>query len=207
MNHNLAIGAAIKALRKEKKMTLKQLSDESELSVGFLSQLERGLSTIAIDSLAKIADILGVSLSAFFEEADIVKADPVMRSFEAPYTEVSPQIIQYILSTNVSGFNILPRIYQLMPIRSCGAKSDKLHMYSHCGEEFIYVLEGIVTVYIGGNKYCLYPQDSIQIHSEVPHNWINATNKIAKILTINYPNPFKETDCGEGKIGVQMSEN
>ncbi len=207
MNHNLAIGATIKALRKEKKMTLKQLSEESELSVGFLSQLERGLSTIAIDSLSKIANILGVSLATFFQDGESVAADPVVRSFETPYTAVSPQIIQYILSNDVTGFDILPRIYQLMPIiTSNGEDVNKLEMYSHSGEEFIYVLEGIVTVYVGGNKYFLYPQDSIQIHSTTPHNWINTTNRIAKLLTINFPNPFKEQHREENKVVIHTDE-
>ena len=44
MDTNMAIGAKVKALRTEKKMTLKQLSEGSGLSVGFLSQFERGLS-------------------------------------------------------------------------------------------------------------------------------------------------------------------
>lgn len=69
MDHNVTIGAKVKAFRTAKKYTLKQLSEESGLSIGFLSQLERGLSSIAIDSLAKLATILGVSLSSFFDSS------------------------------------------------------------------------------------------------------------------------------------------
>ena len=69
MDHNVTIGAKVKAFRTAKKYTLKQLSEESGLSIGFLSQLERGLSSIAIDSLAKLAAILGVSLSSFFDSS------------------------------------------------------------------------------------------------------------------------------------------
>ena len=58
MDYNGSIGARIKSLRTEQKMTLKQLSELSGLSAGFLSQLERGLSTIAIDSLANLSKIL-----------------------------------------------------------------------------------------------------------------------------------------------------
>ena len=77
MDHNVTIGAKVKAFRTAKKYTLKQLSEESGLSIGFLSQLERGLSSIAIDSLAKLATILGVSLSSFFDSsADQEKSQP-----------------------------------------------------------------------------------------------------------------------------------
>ena len=74
MDHNITIGAKVKAFRTAKKYTLKQLSEESGLSIGFLSQLERGLSSIAIDSLAKLADILGVSLSAFFDSTEDLRS-------------------------------------------------------------------------------------------------------------------------------------
>ena len=81
MDHNVTIGAKVKAFRTAKKYTLKQLSEESGLSIGFLSQLERGLSSIAIDSLAKLATILGVSLSSFFDSSADQEKSPVSRSF------------------------------------------------------------------------------------------------------------------------------
>ena len=77
MDHNVTIGAKVKAFRTAKKYTLKQLSEESGLSIGFLSQLERGLSSIAIDSLAKLATILGVSLSSFFDSSADQEKSPV----------------------------------------------------------------------------------------------------------------------------------
>lgn len=43
------------------------LSEQTGLSIGFLSQLERGMTTIAIDSLANVARVLGVELADFFE--------------------------------------------------------------------------------------------------------------------------------------------
>lgn len=189
MDHNITIGSIIKTLRKKKNLTLKQLSDQSGLSVGFLSQLERGISSIAIDSLSKIADILEVSLSTFFQDMNAVNVDPVVHSFDMMCTQVSPQIIQYILSNDVTAFDTLPRIFQLMPLAN--ADMSKMEMYCHSGEEFIYILEGVVTVFVDDNQYSLYPGDSIQIHSNQPHNWINYTNKIAKLLTMNSPNPFK----------------
>ena len=54
MDPNQTIGAKIKALRTEKKYTLKNLGDLTGFSVGFLSQIERGISSVAVDSLAKI---------------------------------------------------------------------------------------------------------------------------------------------------------
>lgn len=190
MNHNITIGAKVKALRTSKNYTLKQLSEESGLSIGFLSQLERGISSIAIDSLAKISSILEVPLSSFFDENASTSHDPVLHSFNLQCTKATSEIVQYILSNNASEYDILPRLFQLMPLMD--AESEDVVMMNHIGEEFIYVLEGIVTVYIGDREYTLYPGDSIQIHSNEKHNWINLTNKVAKLLSINTPNPFKE---------------
>ena len=192
MNHNVTIGSKIKSLRISRKYTLKQLSAESGLSTGFLSQLERGVSSIAIDSLSKIAEILNVSLNSFFEEAPSKEKNTVCRSYDSYCSQVSSQVIQYILSNEIKDFDILPRLFQLMPLAN--SKDDKLEMYCHTGEEFIYVLEGVITVAVGDKEHILYPGDSIQIHSNVPHNWINKTNKIVKILSINSPNPFKNNE-------------
>ena len=58
MDTNAIIGLRIKNLRTEKKYTLKYLSENTGLSIGFLSQLERGMTSIAIDSLDKISNFL-----------------------------------------------------------------------------------------------------------------------------------------------------
>lgn len=192
MDHNITIGAKVKALRTAKKYTLKQLSEESGLSIGFLSQLERGISSIAIDSLAKLADILDISLSDFFDSVTPSGQSPVTRSFECRCSQITPQIIQYILSSNVRGFEALPRIFHLMPFANTDL--DEHEIYQHDGEEFIYVLEGILTIYSDGTEYLLNPGDSIQLHSALPHNWMNKTNRVVKILTINTPNPFLHGD-------------
>lgn len=65
MNYNTSIGLKIKELRNAKKFTLKYLSEETNLSIGFLSQLERGMTSVAVDSLAKIARVLEVNVLDF----------------------------------------------------------------------------------------------------------------------------------------------
>ena len=194
MAHNTPIGLQIKALRTGNNMTLKQLSEQTELSIGFLSQLERGMSSVAIDSLEKIALALDVPLTSFFNESAPKDHEPVVHNFELQATPVSEQIFQYILSKDEMDFGFLPRIFTLMPFANF--ESDDLEMYSHTGEEFIYVLEGIVTLLLGNRQYTLYPGDSVQIHSTEPHNWVNSTNKVAKMLTVNTPNPFRHPEPG-----------
>lgn len=188
MDTNMATGAKVKALRTEKKMTLKQLSEGSGLSVGFLSQFERGLSSIALDSLEKLSEILDSPLSELFEEhTGRRSADPVVHGIDLQFTEISPRIYQSILRTPDASYDMLPRVFTLFPFDS---EEDGLEMYSHEGEEFVYVLEGVVTFFLEDAQYLLYPGDSIHIASTRPHNWANRTARTARILTLNTPNPL-----------------
>ena len=198
------IGARIKAQRLKLGMTLKDLSQATDLSVGFLSQFERGMSSIAVDSLEKVANVLSLPLSSFFSDIDENdNTDPVVRYYDMRPNQVNPRIFQYVLSHNVQGYCLLPRIYMLMPMN----ENRKLELYSHSGDEFIYVLEGVVTLYVDNEKYVLYPGDSILIHSQQQHNWINLTNNVVRILTVNCPNPFVTTQqCGHGSDENQKSE-
>lgn len=195
MNQNASIGEKIKALRTSQNLTLKQLAEMTNLSTGFLSQMERGMSSIAIDTLETLADVFGVSLGSFFNEESVaVSSDPVVHGFSLPTTPVGPQIIQHTLSHDISAFDFLPRIFTLLPFANTDEES--LEMYSHSGEEFIYILEGIATIQLGPTQYTLYPGDSMQIHSNEKHNWMNHTNKIVRLLTVNIPNPFRHTEDG-----------
>lgn len=193
VEQKVAIGRKIKELRRAKRLTLKDLSEKTGLSMGFLSQLERGLSAIAIDSLSKIAAILNTELSVFINNNDQPSTDAAMRFFEQEHTQVASGVIQSILSKNVNGFNILPRLIQLLPSQSL--QGNEKPMYAHEGEEFAYVLEGVLTLQLADKEYILCPGDSIQIDSTIEHNWFNHTNAITKLLTINVPNPFIGHDC------------
>lgn len=194
MSVSVSIGERVKELRLEKKMTIKQLGEETGLSIGYLSQFERGLSAIAVDALGEVAKALDVSLATLFAGLDTQKDDPeelnpVVHGIELIPQAVGPQIYQSVLSHNQAGFSILPRIYTLMPFAE---DAEIPELYAHKGEEFIYVLEGIVTVFLEDRKYILYPGDSILFDSNRKHNWMNRTSRNARILTVNTPNPFHE---------------
>jgi len=182
------IGAKINKLRTEKKLTLKNLSDLTNLSVGFLSQLERGLTTVAIDSLYNIASALEVDINYFFTFAKQID-NVVLKSYERELIFMeNDQYIQYHLSNSLTDKKMFPRLIELYPKKS----NESVVPYTHEGEEFIYILEGILTFYYNGGKYELYPGDSIHINSNSPHNWENNTNKLVKLIMVNTPNRFNE---------------
>ncbi|MEG0133192.1 MAG: XRE family transcriptional regulator [Clostridium sp.] len=179
---NKIIGSKIKELRTNKKMTLKELSEKTSLSTGFLSQLERGLTSIATDSLLNIADALEVELSYFLLSTTKRRERFVQKSYERDVYKIDNSIyINYILSNNHEDKKLLPRLIEILPCEI----NEPLSTYHHGGEEFIYVLEGIITLFINDESQCLYPGDSAHFKSTVNHNYANYTNKVCKILTIS----------------------
>lgn len=180
------IGSKIKTLRSDKNLTLKELSELTNLSIGFLSQLERGITTVAIDSLDAISKALGVDISYFFTMSR-EKSDVVVKGYERDLIFMDRNnFIQYHLSSNLEDKSMFPRLVEVYPKK----KDEKVQGYKHEGEEFLYILEGILTYYYNDEKYELYPGDSVHINSTTSHNWENNTGKIVKMIEVSVPNHF-----------------
>lgn len=182
------IGSKLKSLRTMKELTLKELSQKTNLSIGFLSQIERGVTSVAISSLDTIAKALDSDLSYFFTMPK-KRERKVLRSYEQEvFTIKNSQFIDYHLTLNPDSMDMLPRLQVILP--NCEEESND--PYGHDGEEFIYVLEGILTVNLNNEIFQLYPGDTMHYDSRNPHNWTNCTTKNVKVLVVNTPNKFKK---------------
>lgn len=180
------LGKKIKKLRLEKKMTLKALSEKAGLSVGFLSQLERGLTSTAITTLNTIAGALDVDLSYFLAPPK-QNNSRIIRSYEREIYQVQDdKFIYYNLENTEECNKLTPMIITILP-----EEKKTFNQYTHDGEEFLYVIEGILTVYIDNEKKDLHPGDTLHIKSSISHDWHNLTNKIVRILTVNTPQIFE----------------
>lgn len=206
MNRNsINVGKKIKTYRKAKKYTLKNLAEKTGLSIGFLSQLERGMTTIAIDSLFNLANVLDVDIMDFFDAAPKSCDDPVVHSYSRPVLSAAPETVQFYLGgAQDHNFQIVPKLLQLMPSQrylmcpeqSAGESREKEEdpgaqaaggeqgFYKNHQEEFVYVLEGILSLEMDRKTYTLYPEDSIQIAAGKRHCWSNQSNRIVKMLLI-----------------------
>jgi transcriptional regulator with XRE-family HTH domain len=177
------IGQKINSLRLSKNLTLKELSEKSNLSISFLSQSENGLTSIAITSLKKIAEALDKDLTYFFEPPKNNR-NMIVRSYEHEVFRIADsRFIHFNLASELPNRRFVPMIVTILPNKN----DEEIIPLAHEGEEFIYILEGICTLYINDSKYDLYPGDSSHIPATIPHNWANFTNKIVKILAINSP--------------------
>ena len=189
------IGQRIKDLRVAKGYTLKDVGEKAELSVSFLSLVERGLTSIAITSLKKIADVLNEGLATFFEQP---KKTPrhVMRSFEQEVVKIDhSSYIYFSMASDLKDRKLDPMIVHLYPEED----REAVIPYSHAGEEFCYVLEGVLTFIIENEEFILYPGDSLHIHSHTPHIWANFTSKIVKLLYVITPPVFETSKQNNNK--------
>ncbi|KOP81778.1 helix-turn-helix domain-containing protein [Cytobacillus solani] len=175
---NDLIGERIKSLRKERKLTLKQIADHTNLSISFLSQVERSKSSITLESLKKISEALGVNPSYFFSKSDSKDATTVMRNVIKTNTLHNP-----FFYMDLAGKIKNPLFNPILVLLNPGANRED--SYSHSGQEFLYVLEGKLTIIIDKEEHDLNPFDCIFLDSTTPHNWINKTDSIVKFLCIS----------------------
>lgn len=189
------VGKKIKALRTSKDMTLKQLSELTGYSTGFLSQLERGLTSVAIDTLSRMCEVFEVELGHFMEPKRPQRRY-VLRQHELEVSEIEHgAFVNYFATPNLDGRALCPRIFELMPL---GNLDEQIEVYSHGGEEYVYVLEGILTLLIDGEEHALYPGDMAHYASDKPHNWQNRTTRRVRLLAVHTPNYIAQPVNGQG---------
>ncbi|WP_342513619.1 XRE family transcriptional regulator [Sporosarcina sp. FSL K6-1522] len=173
----------IKSLRKNQGMTLKELSEKTDLSVSFLSQIERGTTSLAITSLKKIADALGESMVYFFEnDNDLNYA--VYEKNQKPFRIGSSDTTLVSLSNHFPDRKMDTFIITLDP----NHKDPEL--VQHPGEEFYYVIDGEIVIYIGDKKYFLKKGDAIHFPSTLLHKWENPLDRETVLISSVSPAVF-----------------
>jgi quercetin dioxygenase-like cupin family protein len=181
-----AVGKAIRTLRKEKGLSLRELSQLSGLSTGFLSMVERGRSSLALTSLNNVAKALDTELADLFaSERKVRVSHPlphVSRAKEDGRLSIaSSQRVYKVLSPRAPGLVFEPLLVTV------GPNSDLEEPYSHEGEEFAYVIEGELIFAVDSEEYRLGPGDSIHLLPTVPHAVRNDTEEPAKVLWVLTP--------------------
>lgn len=176
------IGARIRARRKERGLTIEQLAEASGLSVGMLSQLERGLTTPSVRSLRVLGAALGVSISWFFTQShsnDPVEGRHIVRRSSRGALSLTPSGIHKELLT--PGSAGLIEIYELtvMPGGTSGPE-----FYSHKGEKAGTVLSGTLELWLGERSSSLNEGDSFRFPSSLAHRFENRGAVPARVIWI-----------------------
>jgi quercetin dioxygenase-like cupin family protein len=181
-----AVGAAIRALRRRRGLSLRDLSRLTGFSIGFLSLVERGQSSLALTSLYKVAKALDSEVGYFFSpNGGVPDEHPpphVTRSDERAEISISGSSRTYRLLSDRARDRVLePLLVTVQPTETVEEP------YSHDGEEFAYVLSGELLFKIAGTQYRLGPGDSIYFPATVPHAVHNDTGDPARVVWVLTP--------------------
>ncbi|NOX34707.1 MAG: helix-turn-helix domain-containing protein [Deltaproteobacteria bacterium] len=174
----------IKRLRKQNNLTLEKLANLTGLTKGYLSKVERSKKAPPYSTLTRIAGALG------FEVANILSGniDPkidvrlcLSRACDQKIIKETSQFAGYdyeVLAENKPGKNMEPFIIH--------SPWEITRMYSHEGEEFIYVMDGSLEFLYGDKTYVLEKGDNIYFDSCVPHAGKSLGEKKARLLVVIY---------------------
>jgi transcriptional regulator with XRE-family HTH domain len=173
------IGARIREARTGKGWTLETLASQSGLSASFLSQVERGLSTLSIVSLASICRALDLPIESLF-----VSSGPLDQ--RAPVVTKSDQQLQIQIGRSPVAYRYLTGQLPTTPIEElliaefpADCRQDGSQ---HRGEELGYVLEGELAIAVDGTEYELGVGDSYRIEASHQHSYRTGKPGGAKVL-------------------------
>lgn len=168
------LGARLRDRRRSLGLTLKEVADGAGLSVGFISQIERGITTPSLVSLISVCRVLEAEVGDFLSQPS--GAEPVTRHRSRPTYALGGNGITYErLSASFPG-NVLRSVIIHEPP---GFRSEPM---SHEGEEMFFILEGGLTIEIDGERTLLEAGDSIHFPSIRTHVTWNHTTQTTLIL-------------------------
>ena len=170
--NNLRVGRQIRDLRKAKGFTLSYVAEKIGKSVGYVSQVERGVSALPIPLLQAISDLLEVQITWFFHADKEQKSDEVnfvVRKNARRHLDFSGTgIREELLSPRLSGELLMIKT-TLEPL----AQSDEQPRERKATEDAGYLQSGLLELTIGDKVFNLEAGDSFSIIGDDPHFFKN----------------------------------
>lgn len=179
------LGAVVKSRRTAAQLRLVDLAERTGLSASYLSQVEHNRICPSVTALGRIAQGLGVTVGAIFEEVDETTKSSwaVVRRNERKIIMLpNSPIRNELLVPNLQG-----ALEVMLTTIPPGTKSV---VFNHSGDELGYVLSGKLHYFVGDQLVVLNTGDAISHKSNVPHRYENRTKKKVETLWIITPPGF-----------------
>lgn len=175
-----AVGSELRILRKARNLTLATLAKKCGMSVGYLSQLERGISSPTIHSLHIISQVLGVTPGFLFH------GDSSSSLEEKPYVVRADnrRAIQYT-GVGMTDELLVPDLGGSLQMLLCTLDSGAQYQHSSDdikGEVVGFILEGRIECWIDEKHFILKKGDSIRYHRDEPYRVCNSFDQVARII-------------------------
>jgi DNA-binding transcriptional MerR regulator/quercetin dioxygenase-like cupin family protein len=180
-----ADGRPLRRVRESLGLSLREASERSSLSISFISAVERGVSGASVATLQRLTAAYGTTLQELFGAPEDDVGDRLTRAGGRRALRLGNADVR-IEELSRGTRQLEPQLFILAP----GASSDGA--YAHEGEEFLYLLSGAVTIWVGDDEcYTLDREgDALTFPSTLPHRWRNDAGGESRLLWINTPPTF-----------------
>lgn len=179
------IGTRIRALRKERSLSMEKLAARSNVAVGSLSRIENSKGGGNSRTIEKVADALKLSVAELYRGLEAPSQttallEPQPRGAQVyTYDEKASAIL---LTTQVSRKNMLPQMIVLQP----EGKTAK-EQYPKGTERWVFVLEGEVEAKVGKESFRIPKGGTLYLDASDPHQFHNTHRFVAKLISVTNP--------------------
>jgi len=175
-----AIGLRLRRLRTKRGKSLAEVAAAAEISVGFLSALERSQMSASVGTLRRLARYYRTNILDFFDATEVNTR--LVRPPKRKVLEAGPGVRMELLAW---GNKVMePHLFRIAPKAGSGGS------YAHEGEEFLFVLRGELKISLASEEYHLKRGDSFYFESATPHHWNNPGRSETWLLWVNTPPTF-----------------
>jgi DNA-binding transcriptional MerR regulator len=175
-------GGRLRALRRERGLSLAEASRRSGLSTSLISGIERAALGASVSALQRLTATYGATMLELFAGRE--PRGRLVRPEQRAVLQLAGSEVR-IEQLAVGAAQLEPQLFVL----KAGATSDGA--YAHEGEEFLFVLSGMLRVWLGdAEHYQLGEGDALSFPSTLPHRWRNEASGETRLLWINTPPTF-----------------
>lgn len=162
------VGNTIRDLRQRHGLTIADVAEQTGISRGMLSKIENAQTATSLETLAKLANALGVSLATLFRNYNI-PAGSAQLVKQGEGMEVVRRGTKRGHTYHLLAYDQGPtKLFEPFLI-TMDDESEVFPTFEHPGTEFIYMLEGAIEYRHGQSTYRLEPGDSLTFRGDIPH--------------------------------------
>ncbi|MDX2241942.1 MAG: XRE family transcriptional regulator [Leptolyngbyaceae cyanobacterium bins.302] len=179
------IGSTVRELRQKLGLTIAEIAEQTGISRGMLSKIENAQTATSLETLAKLANALGISLSVFFRNYDVPGGGAQLVK-QGEGMEVVRRGTKRGHTYHLLAYDQGPtKLFEPFLITMDDA-SEVFPTFEHPGIEFIYLLEGKLEYRHGQTTYLLEPGDALTFRGEIPHGPEKLVELPIRFLAIIY---------------------
>ena len=172
------VGSRLRELREMRGISMRALATKSGLSANALSMIERGKTSPSVSTLYKLADALGVSITAFFGVETEKQQIIFLKSDERTRIPFARGIFE-----GLGGEKFAGRVEPFVLTLESGANSGP-HSMTHTGHEFVFCLRGELEYAVEKKVFLMSPGDSLLFAAQLRHKWKNPGRMVANALVV-----------------------